>query len=192
MNLNGKSVPQRVRDEAAQAALNEQRTHELTLVAIQGNAAGVAQAKETARQGLVKARWVFVGKAVRSPVTTLLWAGRGLNSIAVSTVKIAAKGAAVVSLSAGVAGVIDHIEEPNPDDDPTLVRVIDFGIQNTQDVLEHYELDEKASSVIGAFSRVGSQLLGREVQDSEPVRDFDWNQVPEFDEPLDGLDFNRG
>lgn len=191
MNLDGKSVPQWRRDEAAENKVAKQREHQESLATIQGEAAGVAQAKETARQDRLKTRWKAVGAVAKSPYSVLAWSFKSADSMLSSGAKITLGIAGAAAVSAGVAGTIDHFDKPNPEQDPTLVRIIDFGTQNAIDVIDHYELSEKAVGVMGAFSRIGDRIRGGDVSGADQMPVSDWNEVPLYDVPLSGPNLNE-
>jgi hypothetical protein len=191
----GKSAPDWARAERqsaidmqalreSESRANAQRNHELALA----ERTGVAHAREAARlldnkeyRNRINGYGVSILKAPLSLAVLPFKMASSLASKALSVAKYSIGG---VAIAGAVSGTIDHLDKPNPDNDPTLVRIFELSKKNLVDFNTEYALSCKAGIIIDSAAKALMQGM-------ETVSDINEGPVPQnlspSEEALDNL-----
>lgn len=146
--------------------------------------AGIAQAREAARLQDNKdfnARTRAIGISVlKAPLALAALPFKFVGSVASTAFTAAKYGAGGVAIATAVAGIIDHVQKPNPENDPTLVRIFEFSQHNLGDFVNRYNLDCKAGVVVDALAGTFDTLLTDAIHAPKPWERSEPSALPEI------------
>lgn len=103
-----------------------------------------------------------------------------LGSVFSKAFSAAKYGAGGVAIAGVVAGTIDHVQKPNPENDPTLVRILELGTQNVVDLEDRYKLVCKAGVVVDALAGTFDTLLTDAIHAPKPWERSEPSALPEI------------